>query len=391
MNSVIVPAAGRGDRFGAGRNKLLADFGGQPLIFYTIAHIMESRLVDEVILATVPEERAVFREIAERARGGRAITLRFADGGAERLDSVEAGLAEVSPESDIVLIHDGARPGVPGEAFDRLIRCIGEGAEAALYCMPCVDTIKEMDGHGHILRTLDRSCLLRAQTPQGARTPLLRNALRQARRRGLQVTDDMSLCEASGIPVRWLPGKESYFKVTWPEDKERWMEENQTLLPPFRIGQGYDIHRFDPARPLVLGGVRIRETGGLMGHSDADVLVHAVMDALLGAAGCRDIGCYFPDTDPRFLGASSVALLKEVGRIIAGKGYEVGNIDSTILAEAPKISPHIEAMKKNLAEALHISAERITIKATTNETLGAIGRKEGIASLASALLYRRRL
>ncbi len=391
MNSIIIAAAGRGERFGAGQNKLLADFGGRPLIFYTLSHVMESRLAGEVILVTAPEERALFASAAEEAGKGRSIPVRYADGGPTRLASVASGLSAVSPESEIVLIHDGARPGVPGEAFDRLIRCIEEGAPAALYCMPAVDTVKETDGDGTILRTLDRSRLVRAQTPQGARTALLKKALAEAERRHLSVTDDMSLCEACGIPVRWLWGKESYFKITMPEDRGRWMEEQRQEEPGIRIGQGYDIHRFAPERPLILGGVRIRETGGLLGHSDADVLIHAVMDALLGAAGCRDIGFYFPDSDDRFLGAASTGLLAEVGRILGEKGYAIGNVDATVLAEAPKIGPHIGEMKKNMAEALHISPERITIKATTNETLGAIGRREGIAALASALLYRRRL
>lgn len=389
MNSIVIAAAGSGERFGAGKNKLLADFGGEPLIFYTLSHVMESRLAGEIILVTAPEERGIFEEIACRAGHPGSCPVRWAPGGATRLASAASGLSAVSPDSEVTLIHDGARPGVPGEAFDRLIRFIREGADAALYCMPSVDTMKETDGHGHILCTPDRSKLLRAQTPQGARTDLLKAAFAEAVRQGLAVTDDMSLCEACGMDVRWLPGKESYFKVTVPEDRERWMKEREDEWMPFRIGQGYDIHRFSAERPLVLGGVRIRESGGLLGHSDADVLVHAVMDALLGAAGCEDIGHYFPDTDERFLGARSIALLTEVGRIIAEKGYAVGNIDSTVLAEAPKISPHIGKMKKNIAEALHISEERITIKATTNEKLGAVGRQEGIASLASALLYRR--
>lgn len=391
MNSIIIAAAGRGERFGAGQNKLLADFGGKPLIFYTLSHVMESRLAGEIILVTAPEERALFAAAVEEARRGSALPVRFARGGETRFASAASGLAAVSPESEITLIHDGARPGVPGEAFDRLIRFIQDGAEAALYCVPAVDTVKETSRDGRIIKTLDRSRLVRAQTPQGARTALLKKAFAEAERRHLSVTDDMSLCEACGIPVRWLCGKESYFKMTVPEDRERWMEENRQDEPPFRVGQGYDIHRFAPDRPLVLGGVRIREREGLLGHSDADVLIHAVMDALLGAAGCRDIGYYFPDTDDRFLGARSTDLLGEVGRIIGEKGYTVGNVDATILAEAPKIGPHIEEMKKNMAEALHISPERITIKATTNETLGAIGRREGIAALASALLYRRRL
>ena len=232
---------------------------------------------------------------------------------------------------------------------------------------------------------------MRAQTPQGIQTSIFRRCMETVRRDHLSVTDDVSVCEVCGIPVEYLMGKEAYFKVTVPEDKQHLLDLIQKDSLPFRIGQGYDIHRFAAERPLVLGGVHISDTGGLLGHSDADVLIHAVMDALLGAAGCADIGQYFPDQDDRYLNISSMILLKKVRKIITEKGYGIGNIDATIIAEAPKMAPHIPAMRQNMADALHISPEEINIKATTNETLGAVGRREGIAALASVLLFRRRL
>ena len=180
----------------------------------------------------------------------------------------------------------------------------------------------------------------------------------------------------------------SFEKITFPEDRERLENREKEAAPNIRIGQGYDIHRFCETRPLVLGGVLIREKDGLLGHSDADVLVHAVMDALLGAVGLPDIGHWFPDTDIRYAGISSLYLLKRVSEILRKYGFFVGNIDSTILAEEPKMAPYIEEMRQNLADVLHISSARITIKATTNETLGAVGRKEGMAAMAVALVYK---
>ena len=191
------------------------------------------------------------------------------------------------------------------------------------------------------------------------------------------------------MPVLCIPGREEFFKVTFPEDAKRLETTEAGSSPPFRVGQGYDIHRFAADRPLVLGGVKIRETDGLLGHSDADVLIHAAMDTLLGAAGLPDIGHWFPDTDARWEGVSSLVLLEKVRDILDEAGWRVGNLDVTVLAEAPKLAPHKEKMKENLADALRISPGQVSVKATTNEKLGAIGREEGIAAMAVALLFQK--
>ncbi len=384
MNSLILAAAGEGRRFGAAGNKLLAEVRGRPIIEMTLHHVMQSSFLDEVILVTTPEERAAFSDIVRRV-GGR-IPVRFADGGRTRTESVANGLAAVSEKADIVLVHDGARPGVTGADFDRLISAISDEAPAALFAVDCVDTIKETDETGHVVRTPCRSRLKRAQTPQGARATVFRECMARALRENTEVTDDASVLEACGVPVLCLPGREEFFKVTFPEDREK-METGSS--PPVRIGQGYDIHRFAANRPLILGGVRIREKDGLLGHSDADVLVHAVMDALLGAAGQPDIGHWFPDTDARFAGVSSLTLLERVREIIDKAGWRVGNIDVTVLAEAPKLAPYKETMRENLAAALQISPGQISVKATTNEKLGAIGRGDGIAATAVAVLFQK--
>ncbi len=384
MNSLILAAAGEGRRFGAAGNKLLAEVRGRPLIEMTLHHVMQSSFLDEVILVTTPEERAAFSDIVRRV-GGR-IPVRFADGGRTRTESAANGLAMVSEKADIVLVHDGARPGIAGADFDRLISAISDETPAALFAVDCVDTIKETDETGHVVRTPPRNRLKRAQTPQGARASIFRECMARALREKTEVTDDASVLEACGVPVLCLPGREEFFKVTFPEDREK-METGSS--PPFRIGQGYDIHRFAANRPLILGGVRIRETDGLLGHSDADVLVHAVMDALLGAAGELDIGHWFPDTDARFAGVSSLTLLERVREIIDKAGYRVGNIDATVLAESPKLASYKETMRENLAAALQTSPGQISVKATTNEKLGAIGRGEGIAATAVALLFQK--
>ncbi len=385
MNSLILVAAGEGRRFGATGNKLLAEVGGRPLIEMTLHHVMQSSFLDEVILVTAPEEREIFSVIVRRVAG--SIPVHFADGGPTRMESVAHGLAMVSDDSDIVLIHDGARPGVTGADFDRLISVISEETPAALYAVDCVDTMKETDEAGRVVRTPCRSRLKRAQTPQGARTSIFRECMARALREHWDVTDDVSLLETCGVPVRCIPGREEFFKVTFPEDAKRLETTEARSSPPFRIGQGYDIHRFAADRPLILGGVKLRETDGLLGHSDADVLVHAAMDALLGAAGQPDIGHWFPDTDARWAGVSSLSLLEKVRDILDEAGWRVGNLDVTVLAEAPKLAPRKEKMKENLAKILQISPPQVSIKATTNEKLGAIGREEGIAAMAVALLF----
>lgn len=385
MNSLIIVCAGRGERFGAEGNKLLAPMGGHPLIEYTLRNVVQSLFLDEIILVTRPEEEPLFKDVVDRVSP--AVPVKFSQGGDTRMASVASGLRAVSPRSDIVLIHDGARPGVEGKAIDQMIRLLSEREDAAIFAVPSVDTIKVTDRTGHVVKTPDRSLLFRAQTPQGAKTALFRTCMQKVQERGISVTDDASVCEACGIRVACMPGKESYFKITMPEDEERFLHMITPSKPPFRVGEGYDIHQRDEKRPLVLGGVRISETGGLLGHSDADVLIHAIMDALLGAAGCPDIGHYFPDNDSRYLGISSVVLLEKVRAVLEEKGYAVGNIDSTVIAEAPKLAPHVPKMREILAKALHISPEQINIKATTNEKLGAVGRGEGIAALASALIY----
>ena len=384
MNSLILVAAGQGSRMGQPVNKLLLQHRGKPLISYTLKNVLSSETLSELILVVRQEEKAAFQKILQEIECH--VPIRFAPGGATRVESVRHGIDALSTASQKVLIHDGARPFVTGETIDRAFAAITEDHPSVAVGLPCVDTIKEVEGDT-ILSTPDRSRLYRAQTPQGAFTAVYQKAL-AALSSAEGITDDASILERVGVPVRLIPGSEDFFKVTTPADWSRFVQMLERKELPFRIGEGYDIHRFDEERPLYLGGVRIADHGGLLGHSDADVLLHAIMDALLGAAGLPDIGHYFPDTDERFAGADSKKLLLEVKRILEEKGYGVGNIDSTVIAEKPKIAPFISDIKKSVATLLDIAEDQVGIKATTNEKLGAVGRKEGMAALASVIIYR---
>lgn len=385
MNSLILVAAGQGSRMGAPVNKLLLEHQGHPLVAYTLKNVFASQELSELIIVARKEEQAIFKKIVDTV--SHHIPVKFAPGGNTRVDSVRNGLSMLASASEKVLVHDGARPFVDGNTIDRAFRTISKEHPAVAVGLPCVDTIKEVE-HETILSTPDRSRLYRAQTPQGAFSALLLQAMGDLPSvEG--VTDDASILERAGVPVKIVPGNEDFFKVTTPADWRRFVQMIQKKEFPFRIGQGYDIHRYDETRPLMLGGVRIADTGGLLGHSDADVLLHAIMDAMLGAAGLPDIGHYFPDTDERFAGADSKNLLLEVKRIIGEAGYEVGNIDSTVIAEKPKLASHISAIKHSIAEALEIEDHQVGVKATTNEKLGCVGRKEGMAAMASVMLYKK--
>ena len=386
MNSLILVAAGMGSRMGASVNKLLLEHDGRSLISYTLSHVLESRRLEELILVVKDEERTFFEEILKTLSP--KIPVKLAPGGKTRLESVRHGLDFLHADSEKVLVHDGARPFVDGATIDRAFDTLTAETPAVVVAIPCVDTIKEVEG-SQVSCTLDRSRLHRAQTPQGALTPLLKRAMASLTSEE-GITDDASVLERAGVPVKVLPGKEDFFKVTTPGDWKRFIDMTEKKELPFRIGQGYDIHRYDESRPLMLGGVRIAKKGGLLGHSDADVLLHAIMDALLGAAGLRDIGYYFPDTDERFAGADSKKLLIHVKQLLEEEGYAIGNIDSTVIAEKPKLAPHISAMKESIAAALEISPSQVGVKATTNEKLGTIGRKEGMAAMASVLICKQR-
>ncbi|WP_294723073.1 2-C-methyl-D-erythritol 2,4-cyclodiphosphate synthase [uncultured Gemmiger sp.] len=297
-------------------------------------------------------------------------------GGATRADSVRSGLA--AAKGQLVAIHDAARPFANAEIITAALQAAAESGAAAP-AVPVKDTIKIADQDGKVVATPDRAMLYAVQTPQCFDRALYLQALEAVSgEKASLVTDDCSLFELASLPVTLTAGDYANLKITTKED----LQKEKTM----RIGHGYDVHRLVEDRKLILGGVEVPYEKGLLGHSDADVLLHAVMDAVLGAAALGDIGQHFPDTDPAYKGADSLALTREVAKIIAAHGYKVGNIDATILCQRPKLAPHIPAMRQNIADAFGLPLDAVSVKATTEEHLGFTGEGLGIAAHAVALI-----
>ncbi|MDO8391477.1 MAG: 2-C-methyl-D-erythritol 4-phosphate cytidylyltransferase [Actinomycetota bacterium] len=338
------------------------------------------------------------RQACDGARDGVVIVLPAADaareggvaGGASRSESVRAGLATVPTEATIVCVHDGARPFADAALFQRVITAVAAGADAAIPGTPVTDTIKQVDDDSSVVHTPPRSHLMAVQTPQAFRASVLRAAHASGGPLSNTATDDAALVEAAGGRVVVVPGDARNRKITDPDDLH-WaraqLEGTMATGSQIRVGQGFDIHRFsdDPTRPLVLGGVVFDGHPGLHGHSDADAVAHAVTDALLGAAGLGDIGEHFPDTDPQWKGVDSLILLRQAAALVRGAGYAIGNVDCSVVCETPKLAPHKPAMQARLSEA---AGAPVTVKGRRAEGLGALGRQEGIAVWAVAVINK---
>jgi 2-C-methyl-D-erythritol 4-phosphate cytidylyltransferase/2-C-methyl-D-erythritol 2,4-cyclodiphosphate synthase len=395
--AVIIAAAGSGLRMGADRPKQFISIGGMPVLARTAEAFENNASVDDVYI------------VAGRGRGGdcraavgpRATKLRgIVEGGATRRDSVRAGLSALRRDVGLVLVHDAVRPFVSQGCIDRVLRLALETGAAAA-AVPVKDTIKSVSG-GVFRETLDRRALCAVQTPQGFLRELLCRAHAVAAEDGFVGTDDAVLVERMGEKVYLAEGDPENIKLTTPEDVEaarvlaarldaarggaKGFPESANLLDMLRVGSGYDVHRFGEGRRLILGGVDIPHVRGLLGWSDADVLTHAFIDALLGAASLGDIGGMFPDTDARYAGISSLVLLAEAFAAVSALGYTLVNADATIMAERPKLAPDTETMRGPMAGTVGTAPERISIKATTTEGLGFVGREEGIAARATVLL-----
>ncbi len=398
MNIAIIPAAGSGSRFGGQTPKQFLEIAGAPIIIHTLRRFDSCEDIGAIIVALQASEISSFEECLSGFEFRKPV--RLVPGGAERSDSILNALEaarEFDPE--LVAVHDAVRPFVTPAQISAVLARAGE-AGAAILALPATDTIKEVEG-GIIRRTIDRRLIWRAQTPQAFRYEMLLRANAEARTAGLPpalTTDDSLLVENLGLEVAVVEGSAHNIKITTPEDfilAERLFEEmskespqSANTNPAFRTGIGNDIHRLVEGRKLILGGIEIPFEKGLLGHSDGDSLSHAITDALLGAAGLGDIGTHFSDKDPRWAGADSRVFLRHVRSLIVERGYQIYSIDATILAEKPKMMPHVEAMRASLAGTLEIDPSQINIKAKTNEGLDAIGRGEAIAALASALISR---
>jgi 2-C-methyl-D-erythritol 4-phosphate cytidylyltransferase / 2-C-methyl-D-erythritol 2,4-cyclodiphosphate synthase len=393
--TAIIPAGGIGSRMGLPMPKQYCDLAGIPMLVHTLRAFEQSPV--DAIIVVAPADH-VESTLALIDRFGITRIQAVVAGGRLRQDSVGAGLAAAAPDTELVVVHDGARPLVsPG-----LIRaCIDEARRtgAAMAAIPVKDTLKAVAADGTVLRTVDRQGLWQAQTPQAVRADLLRQAFAAAH--GFVGTDEASLLEHHGIRVSIVEGSEKNLKITRPEDllvAEALLRHEQQLpattmdlrtqrqTAGLRIGHGYDAHRLVADRPLVLGGVIIPHGKGLLGHSDADVLCHALCDAILGALGQGDIGNHFPDTDERYRGISSLKLLAEVMALAARHGWCLVNADATVIAQQPKLAPHIDAMRENMAAVCQVRPEVLNLKATTTEKMGFPGREEGIAAHAVVLL-----
>ena len=388
----VVPAAGRGERFekSAGHSQLPKQYA--PLAGTTVLEcslrplLLEPRIERVVVVLAADDTR--WRELAPRSD-----KLLTTFGGASRQDSVLAGLKALrehaSPE-DWVLVHDAARPCLEASDLAALIAALEAGASGAVLAAPVVDTVKR-ERDGMVLETVDRGGLWRALTPQAFAFSELEHALEEAARSKVAVTDESQAMERKGVRPVLVQGSPFNIKVTRAADLKaaaRILQsaEKRTMSGKMRIGQGFDVHTFGDGDHVVLGGVRIAYDRGVVAHSDGDVVIHALCDALLGALGQGDIGRHFPDTDSRYRGADSRLFLRTVAAMVREAGYGLVNADVTVLAEAPRIAAHRAAMAANLAADLGVAAELINIKATTTERMGFVGRGEGLAAQAAVLL-----
>jgi len=394
MNAAVIVAAGRGSRMGLNRNKVLYPLCGEPIVVRTVRAFVDSGLFDGgVVVVTGADDIAEMKRMLEEAGVNVRAVVR---GGADRQASVYCGIRVCDENADIIAIHDGARPLVTREVIERTIdsaKRYGSGVAAVML----KDTIKRVDESSCVIDTPIRDTLRAVQTPQTFDAKLIRQAharFENGNDAGLRATDDAMLAEWMGHTVHLTDGDVENIKLTTPEDMllagEVLVRRGEAKKEGgiMRIGHGYDVHRLVEGRKLILCGVEIPHTVGLLGHSDADVAYHALTDALLGAAAMGDIGRHFPDTDPAYKGADSGKLLDHVMELIWKKGYVVGNVDVTIIAQKPKLKDHIEQMRANIAAHLKIDPDCVNVKATTTEKLGFEGEMLGISTHAVACIER---
>ena len=383
--AAVVVAAGRGTR--AARSglgpKQYAPLAGEPLLRHTLRRLLASPVITCLQVVIHPDDRETYEASIHGLPKERLLAP--VAGGDTRQASVRAGLEALADHPpDYVLIHDAARPFVEPEVVHRVLAAL-DSADGAIPGLPVADTLKRACTEGCIAGTVQRQGLWRAQTPQGFRFGPILAAHRQAASQAADYTDDAAVAEAAGLRVALVMGSERNRKITTAEDMD--MAEREITgapIPDIRCGSGLDVHSFAPGDHVWLGGVRIPHTHRLEGHSDADVALHALTDALLGAIGDGDIGQYFPPSDERWRGAASRIFLEDAVRRVRQRGGRVGNVDITILCEAPRIGPQRDAMRAAIAEMLGISVDRVGVKATTTERLGFIGRGEGIVAMATA-------
>jgi 2-C-methyl-D-erythritol 4-phosphate cytidylyltransferase/2-C-methyl-D-erythritol 2,4-cyclodiphosphate synthase len=401
--SAIIAAGGRGSRFRLRASRFGGQVGdeppkqfqllaGVPILKRTVDAFLNGYAFDEVVVAVPPELAANPPSYLD--------DVIVVEGGERRQDSVANAVRAVAPSSQIIVIHDAARPLVSADLIERTIDAAAKHG-AAIAALQARDTVKRGDASGIIRGTLPRDEIFLAQTPQAFRVGVLRDALLRAEAlakagaiasTATDATDEAMLAEAAGHHVHLVEGDPRNMKITTPDDldmAERLLGAGSAAAA-IRIGNGYDLHRLVAGRPLILGGVTIPFDKGLEGHSDADAVCHAVTDAILGAASAGDIGRHFPDTDPAFKGANSIELLKRAVGVVRAAGYAISNVDLVIIAQRPTLSPHVDAMRVSLARALGIDPRQVSVKGKTNEGVDSIGAGESIAVHAVALIQHAR-
>lgn len=389
--AVIIPAAGSGSRMKLNYPKQYHEIAGAPILIHTLRAFISHPLID-IIALVVPEDhlQETTELLLQYQLDQENITL--VTGGRRRQDSVFNGLKSLPKECSIVLVHDGVRPVVSQELISDCYHAAEEHG-SAIAAIPVTDTLKKSDSSMQVEITVNREELWQAQTPQAARHDLLLEAYEK--NGYADVTDESSLLEKAGIPVQLVMGSEANIKITRQEDlilAATLMSRNEPSSHAsganMRIGHGFDAHKFAEQRKLVLGGVEIPHTHGLAGHSDADVLTHALCDAILGALGAGDIGKHFPDSSDKFKDIYSIKLLEDVIKQATVQGMTLGNADITVICQKPRLAPHLEKMRETIAKACKAVPDNINIKATTTEKMGYTGREEGISCHAVVLLVK---
>jgi 2-C-methyl-D-erythritol 4-phosphate cytidylyltransferase/2-C-methyl-D-erythritol 2,4-cyclodiphosphate synthase len=382
---VVIVAAGRGERAGTGRGpKQYRPVGGVPVIARTLDVFLDHPRIGPVVVVIHPDDHDLFAE----AVGARRTRVSVVEGGPSRQQSTVKGLAVLSHEApEVVLIHDAVRPFVDHGLLDRVIAAVGADT-GALPSMPVSDTLKRSSADGQVVATVPRDGLHSAQTPQAFPFTAILDAHRRADASGrTDFTDDCSIAEWAGLRIALVRGSADNVKLTWPEDlaaADAKLFATRPSFPDVRTGNGYDVHAFGPGDRVTLCGVAIAYGRGLSGHSDADVGLHALTDALLATCGAGDIGTHFPPSDQRWKGASSRLFVEHAVAIVRAAGGRIAHADVTLICEAPKVGPHRAAMMQAMADMLGIAPSRVSVKATTNERLGFVGREEGIAAIATA-------
>jgi 2-C-methyl-D-erythritol 4-phosphate cytidylyltransferase/2-C-methyl-D-erythritol 2,4-cyclodiphosphate synthase len=378
--AAIIAAGGSGTRVGGGIPKQFLWVGRETILTRSVAAFTGHARITDVILA-LPPQAAI--EHAGEAVG----KLRVVAGGARRQDSVANAFDAVSPTADIVLVHDAARPFVSADVISRAIDAAIEHG-AAIVALPVTDTVKQVTmeaGRRVIAGTIPRESIYLAQTPQAFRRDVLARAVALGRG-GAEATDEAALAELAGYAVHIVEGDSENVKITTAADLDR-ARQREPRVVAARIGTGYDLHRLVEGRALIIGGVDVPFERGALGHSDADVACHAATDAVLGAACLGDIGRHFPDSDPRWKGASSIDLLQQAAALVRAAGWEIANVDVVVVLERPKIAPHIPRIREGLANALAVPVDQVSVKGKTNEGVDAVGRGDAIAAHAVALLH----